>query len=591
MNINTAVYQSSASFKLLNNTFAAIVNEAFINALPFNRTDMSEENERKLSEYAKKVVESFGGFDSLTHAMNNEQNPARKQYLTDIYMVCMETTGSVISRVSRGNKIANEDMVAPTLDKKEYAEFVSKADKLDLDRVAEIVKEKVIKTLNEERDARVRNDEVNQALKEAIDSADKEVSHTPDDSLDEDDADVSEDETEDTEDKDKKSDDDDSEDDEDKEDSESDDKEDEEDDSESEDDEDESDDKDEKKKAKKDKKEDDDKEESASESFMTLISGSILKRPDSHRSLFNSLLNRAMEQIVVTENVTFMDPDEISKDRITDLTLECTLPDTFAYKPNSDRALNFVMHYTKSQKLNSEERRIVTESALVDATIAYTMLETLHTMNLIHPTVMDVKAATESYHPIDRKYGDMKRIVSASVSDAIRAARPRFSDEKFTKIDKLEAGIESLTTLANSLPDDPYFDRSRADLKSAIESMGTELEKLNQPVAHQKEGYYDRLAMENYKAQMNKIASMVGFCNNRAHKIVIEHYAGSSLMDVKIYGSSLTPLMKTHIVMEGFNGNENDMMVITSGTKLDSKDMPSVFYKEMDGRGREIMVR
>ena len=75
MKINNAVYQSSASYKLLNTTFAAIVNEAFMDALPFNRLDMSEENERTLAEYTLKVVESFGGFDTLTYAMNNEKDP------------------------------------------------------------------------------------------------------------------------------------------------------------------------------------------------------------------------------------------------------------------------------------------------------------------------------------------------------------------------------------------------------------------------------------------------------------------------------------------------------------------------------------
>lgn len=590
MNINTAVYQSSASYRLLNTTFAAIVNEAFIDALPFNRHDLSEENERTLSEYTMKVVESFGGFDSLAYAMNNEKDPAKKQYLTDIYNICMETANQAVSRISSRGKIANEDMVAPTLDKKEYAEFVNKADKLDLDRVAEIVKDKVIKTLNEEKEARVRNDEVNQALKEAIDEADKKVDHSNDDvEDDEEDADVPEDDTEDSDAKDDKEEKDDSSDETD--DSDKDESEDEEEDEDdpSESDEDESDTEDKKKKGKSSKNEKDD--DAAAESFMTLISGSVLKRPDTHRSFFNTLLNKAMEQIVVTENVAMMDSDEISKDRILDLTMESTLPNIFNYKPNSERALNFVMHYSKSQKLNRDERKIVTEAALVDATIAYTMMETLHTMNLIKPTVSDVRTATESYSRIDRKYDAMVDIVNAAVSESIRNARPRFSDTKFDKIDKLEAGIESLTRLSTALPDDGNFTKSKTNLDKAVEGMKADLDRLNSAPTPYKETYYDHLAMEGYKAQMNKIATMVGFCNNRANKIVIEHYAGSSIMDVKIYGYGNDPIMTTHIAMEGFNGSVNDMMLITLDTKLDSKNMPSVFYKEMDGSGKEVMIR
>ena len=277
MKINNAVYQSSASYKLLNTTFAAIVNEAFMDALPFNRLDMSEENERTLAEYTLKVVESFGGFDTLTYAMNNEKDPAKKQFLSDMRDVCLETANRAISRVSSGKKeIAREDMVAPTLDKKEYAEYVEKADKLDLDRVAEIVKEKVLKTLDEEREARARNDEVNQALKEAIASQDEEFDHSDDEMEDEEDTDE-----EDT-----------SKEDEDEEDSEED--------SDSEDEEDEK----KNKGEKKDESSDEDGDDlDTTESFLTRISGGALRRPDQHKSFFNSILNKAMEQIVATENV------------------------------------------------------------------------------------------------------------------------------------------------------------------------------------------------------------------------------------------------------------------------------------------------
>lgn len=580
MNVNSAVYQSSASYKLLNTTFAAIVNEAFINALPFNRYDMSEENERTLGEYTQKVVESFGGFDSLTYAMNNEKDPAKKQFLMDIRNICLETTNQAVSRVSSSKKITQEDMVAPTLDKKEYAEYVEKADKLDLDRVAEIVKEKVLKTLDEEKEARDRNDEVNKALKEAIDAQDeKEEPEDEDDETDEEDT-----EEKDTEDK---NDDDDKEESDEDEDSE-DDEEDEESDSDDEDDSDEKDSKKSKKSKKDDQESDKDK---ATESFLSLLSGSALRRPDHHKSFFNTILNKAMEQIVATEHVAIMDTDEISKERILDLTLESTIPSTFNYKPTSDRALNFVMNYTTSQKLNKEERKTVIESALVDATIAYTMLETLHTMNLIKPDVMTMKTATESYAPINRKYDSMRTVVSGFVMESIRNARPRYGSTKFEKMDTLEAGIENLTTLNTCLPEDPYFEKSHKALNTAIESMKADLNKLNSPVNVPKESYFERRAMEGYKAQMNKIAGLVGFYNGRAHKVVLEHFDGSSVMDVKIYGIDQSPLITSHITMEGFHGGANEMISIAHGTKLDSSDMPPVFYKKMDGYGREIMIK
>ena len=294
---------------------------------------------------------------------------------------------------------------------------------------------------------------------------------------------------------------------------------------------------------------------------------------------------------MATENVAMMDTDEISKDRILDLTLESTLPDTFTTKTSPDRALDFVMSYTNSQKLNKDERQTVVESALVDATIAYTMIETLHTMNLVKPSVMDLKAVTEAYNPIQRKYNDMKTIVASSVAQTIRNARPRFNMTKYEKIDALESGIENLTKLNQSIPtDDPHFDKSHQALSSAIESMQSTLKELNAPVNARKETILEQRVMEGYKAQMNKIASLVDFYHGRAHKVVLEHYAGSPVMDVKIYGAGYDPLITTHITMEGFNGGASEMIGITHGTKLDEKDMPSVFYKKMDGSGKEVMI-
>ena len=426
----------------------------------------------------------------------------------------------------------------------------------------------MLKTLDEEREARARNDEINQALKEAIASQDEEFDHSDDGMEDEEDTDE-----EDT-----------SKEDEDEEDSEED--------SDSEDEEDEEDEKKDKGEKKDESSDEDEDDLDATESFLTRISGGALRRPDQHKSFFNSILNKAMEQIVATENVALMDTDEISKDRILDLTLESTLPDTFITKTSPDRALNFVMSYTNSQKLNKDERKIVVESALVDATIAYTMIETLHTMNLVKPSVMDLKAVTEAYNPIQRKYNDMKTIVASSVAQTIRNSRPRFNMTKYEKIDALEFGIENLTKLNQSIPtDDPYFDKSHQALSSAIESMQSTLKELNAPVNVRKETILEQRVMEGYKAQMNKIASLVDFYHGRAHKVVLEHYAGSPVMDVKIYGAGYDPLITTHITMEGFNGGASEMIGIAHGTKLDEKDMPSVFYKKMDGSGKEVMIR
>lgn len=568
MKINRAVYQSSASYKLLNTTFAAIVNEAFIEALPFNRNDLSEENERSLSEYTMKVVESYGGFDSLTYAMQNEKNPAKKQFLSDIRDVCMEATSKAISRISSKKDITQEDMT-PTLNKDEYKEYVEKADKLDLDRVAEIVKSKVLDTLEEEREARVRNDEVNQALKEAIQSQDEEVDHSADgmdaDTDEEDPSDEDEDTSEEI----------------------SDDETEDEDNVSEDGDEENTDPKNSKSSSSRNSDKDD-----ATESFLDLISGSRLRRPDEHKSFFNSILNRAMEQIVATENVALLDPDEISKNRILDLTLESTLPRIFTTKQTPSRALEFVMNYTTSQKLNKEERQSVVEAALVDATIAYTMLSTLHTMNLIKPGVMDVRTATESYAPISKKYGSMKQIVAVNVSNAIREAKPRFNANKYEKMEALESGIESLTKLNTAIPeDDPYFEKSHKALTSAIESMQNDLNILNTPVEAHKESWYEQRAMESYRAQMNKIASITGYYGSRVSKIVMEHYTGKPIIDVKLYGNDVNPILTTHVTMEGFTGGANEMMTIAHGTKLDSTSMPSIFFKEMDGRGREVMIR
>ena len=82
--------------KIRDDTFHAIVNRAFMGALPMDRSDLNKESIREISKFSKAALEAAGGYSLLENAIENVTNPSQKAFLEDIRDIC-ETSGRMVA--------------------------------------------------------------------------------------------------------------------------------------------------------------------------------------------------------------------------------------------------------------------------------------------------------------------------------------------------------------------------------------------------------------------------------------------------------------------------------------------------------------
>ena len=70
--------------KIRDDTFHAIVNRAFMGALPMDRSDLNKESIREISKFSKAALEAAGGYSLLENAIENVTNPSQKAFLEDM---------------------------------------------------------------------------------------------------------------------------------------------------------------------------------------------------------------------------------------------------------------------------------------------------------------------------------------------------------------------------------------------------------------------------------------------------------------------------------------------------------------------------
>lgn len=146
-----------------------IVNECFMNALPFGKEN-TKPYERQLYDYSKSILKSVGGYKTLTHAMESVTDPMGLSLLKKIDGIChsmaMEAADRVVadSDLKEGNLSDIVDNAAFT--QQEIDRFIDKADSVDTDDVAQIVKDKTIAVIKDEQEAYDKDEELQEALRE-----------------------------------------------------------------------------------------------------------------------------------------------------------------------------------------------------------------------------------------------------------------------------------------------------------------------------------------------------------------------------------------------------------------------------------------
>lgn len=172
--INKNILEMSLIKKFKNQTLNVIVTEAFIKALPVEFSELSKNDIRELTIYTKSVMESLGGYDELLE--KNTNNDVYKNYLLDnIKDTCESIAVEAAKRiVSEENSTDNmgEIVDKAAFTKEEYTKFANNADNIGLEKISEIIKDKVINVIKAEKEAYEKEEELNGELEDAVKDTD-----------------------------------------------------------------------------------------------------------------------------------------------------------------------------------------------------------------------------------------------------------------------------------------------------------------------------------------------------------------------------------------------------------------------------------
>ena len=112
--MNTNMLKDQVYNKMKDLTFHTIVNKAFINAIPIDKSEITKENALAISTYSLNALESAGGFKLLEDALENTTDIFKHGFLEDIYDICTESAMEVATRVA----MEAEDLSVEVTDEK-----------------------------------------------------------------------------------------------------------------------------------------------------------------------------------------------------------------------------------------------------------------------------------------------------------------------------------------------------------------------------------------------------------------------------------------------------------------------------------------
>lgn len=172
--------RKSLEEKFSNQFFHSIVHECFLHALPFDRSGMTKNEDRKLRYYTKNVVDSIGGIHALEQAIDlNNKTLEQNLFLGELWNICTESAKKCASEECKKTEACDKNdslkdiLQKATLSDAECKEFAKKANDANLDKVAEIINKKTKKVIEDEKAQYEKEKKVNQDLQDALkDSSD-----------------------------------------------------------------------------------------------------------------------------------------------------------------------------------------------------------------------------------------------------------------------------------------------------------------------------------------------------------------------------------------------------------------------------------
>ena len=172
MKRNTTLLTDKVRNKLMNKCVSAIITEAFINALPFDKTELANES-TNFSRYAANVIGKMHPESLLDHAMESTKHDQKAhlyvQNLKDAVESVVDTATKRIVQESFSTENTVPEIVAQAkLNSDETEKFVAASKQAGTDAVAKLVKDKMIDVIKDEREAYEEEVKLREEVKDII---------------------------------------------------------------------------------------------------------------------------------------------------------------------------------------------------------------------------------------------------------------------------------------------------------------------------------------------------------------------------------------------------------------------------------------
>ena len=156
--------------KLTGDCVTAIVAEAFINALPFNPEEMANESVH-LTDYAVSMVKAMHPETMLQKALEAADSAKAYDYLTtlesELSVVVEAATQRILNAYTDSNPVP-EVVKQAKLDEKDVERFATAGQKVGVNAVAKLVKDKMLDMIKSERESYENAEKLRNEVKDAI---------------------------------------------------------------------------------------------------------------------------------------------------------------------------------------------------------------------------------------------------------------------------------------------------------------------------------------------------------------------------------------------------------------------------------------
>lgn len=173
--LNKDVVESKLTNEYANRFFHTIVYESFMAALPVDKTTMTRDERHELYCYTDNVVRSIGGIKAVESSIDLcNKTPEQNIFIAEIYNTCMESARECAKKKCNDPDICSKEdkmsdvMNKASLSKEDCKKFVDRANNMNLDTVAEIIKKKTLQVISDEKEQYKKEQELDNELADAL---------------------------------------------------------------------------------------------------------------------------------------------------------------------------------------------------------------------------------------------------------------------------------------------------------------------------------------------------------------------------------------------------------------------------------------